>query len=106
MHKIDVATDFSPTPGGRYHSDGPHNGEDFRENFLIPALGEHGRIEVNLDGARGYPSSFLDEAFAGLVRKKGWSKKQFSEKVFLHASSSYQIYVDDVMRYIDESLRK
>lgn len=66
--KIDVAADYTPYLGGRYHVDGPGNGEDFRKKFLEPVLKSGGVATVILDGARGYPSSFLEEAFGGLVR--------------------------------------
>ncbi len=65
---ITVTKDFHPYPAGRYPEDGAGNGTTFRELFLLPAIkaGEH--LTINLDGAPGYPSSFLEEAFGGLVR--------------------------------------
>lgn len=68
---IDIARDFSKTPGGRYRSDSHFSAEAFRDDVLEPALKEHGAVEVHLDGAMGFGSSFLEEAFGGLVRKHG-----------------------------------
>lgn len=66
---INVEHDFSRYPAGRYVDDGPYSGAEFREKFLIPALSEEtGKVLIELDGARGYGSSFLEEAFGGLVR--------------------------------------
>lgn len=65
---INVARDFSRSPAGRYVSDGPNSGQRFRDQHLIPALKSAGTIEIELDGTRGYGSSFLEEAFGGLVR--------------------------------------
>lgn len=31
---INIAIEYSRTPGARYISDGPFSGEDFRDNFL------------------------------------------------------------------------
>ena len=73
---INIAEDFSRYPGGRYPSDGSGNGTDFRNKFLVPVLRACERAEIILDGAAGYPSAFLDEAFAGLVRKDGFSPEQ------------------------------
>ena len=68
---INIATDFSRYPGGRLLTDGLYSGERFRKEYLLPVLksGEHAKIKF--DGARGYGSSFLEEAFGGLVREEG-----------------------------------
>lgn len=63
--------DFSEFPGPRYERLGPNSGEKFRETILLPAL-RTAPIEeliVNLDGTAGYGSSFLEEAFGGLIRR-------------------------------------
>lgn len=67
--KINLAKQFGRYPAGRYLADGPYNGQKFREEFLIPALnGKDDQIEIDLSDARGLKSSFLEEAFGGLVR--------------------------------------
>jgi len=69
MNKIiSIATDFSRYPAGRTRADGPYSGELFRTKMLEPALAAGDHLVVNFDGARGYGSSFLEEAFGGLVR--------------------------------------
>lgn len=73
---INIAVDYSPYPGGRYPEDGAGNGTTFREKFLLPILQAGKKANVVLDGAAGYPSSFLDEAFAGLVRNHGFTADQ------------------------------
>jgi hypothetical protein len=65
---LSIAKDFSRFPSGRFRSDGPHSGEAFREDFLVPRLKDSAGLLVNLDGVAGLPSSFLEEAFGGLVR--------------------------------------
>jgi hypothetical protein len=73
MKRISVAKDFSSTPGPRWRHEGKHSGEEFREEVLAPALMEAAAagetILVDLDGSEGYASSFLEEAFGGLVRQ-------------------------------------
>ena len=68
---IVVARDFSRSPAGRTVDDGPNSGERFREELLWPAL-KNGTddVEVDLRGALTFGSSFLDEAFGGLVRAR------------------------------------
>ena len=69
MKTIRIAEEFSEFPGGRYPEDGDGNGTDFREKYLVPAIRAGEPVDVILDGTRGYPSSFLEEAFGGLVRQ-------------------------------------
>lgn len=65
---INVARQFSRYPAGRYITDGPYSGAAFRDDYLLPALRTGSDVTVELDGVRGYGSSFLEEAFGGLVR--------------------------------------
>ena len=77
MKTIKIATDFSDTPGARFCSDGPFSGEEFRKKILMPLFedgSDNEKILIDLDGAEGYPSSFLEEAFGGLARIVGPEK--------------------------------
>lgn len=65
---ISVARDFTRFPSGRYVRNGETSGEAFRQKFLEPPLREGQPVIVELDGTVGYGSSFLEEAFGGLVR--------------------------------------
>ncbi|WP_346400139.1 STAS-like domain-containing protein [Pseudomonas syringae] len=69
MREIILAEEFSKHPAGRFKTDGPYSGELFREEFLEPLIRGHERTVIYLDGARGYGSSFLEEAFGGLARQ-------------------------------------
>lgn len=66
--RIGIAKDFTDTPGGRYRTDGPFSGQEFRENHLVRALLADEDVVVDLEGVMGLPPSFLEEAFGGLVR--------------------------------------
>lgn len=67
---INIKTDFSKCPFGRYITDGDNSGERFREDFLVPALNEKGlKTILNFKGLEGFLSSgFIEESFGGLVR--------------------------------------
>lgn len=67
--RINVAKQFTKLPGLRYIRLGPHSGEEFRQKFLLEPLRQGKTVIVELDGVRGYGSSFLDEAFGGAVRE-------------------------------------
>ena len=87
--RISLARDFSRFPAGRYLADGPFSGQEFREKHLVPALkklGRAGRLVVDLDGVEGTGSSFLDEAFGGLVRDEGMEKSFLNERLEIRAT--------------------
>ena len=92
---LSVARDYSRTPGPRYRWQGPFSGEDFRD-LLIEKLRFADKVIIDLDGTRGYGSSFIDEAFGGLVRiskKIGWTKPAILERIDILAKEdlSYRI---------------
>lgn len=98
---ISVAKQFSVTPAGRYRTDGPFPGEAFRDDFLVPALkGGSGQVIVDLDGTAGYGSSFLEEAFGGLIRL-GFELQALRDR--LSVKSSYPSYVQRVWSYIQDA---
>ncbi len=97
---INIAEDFSQHPGGRYPEDGKGNGTIFREKFLVPAIKSGEKAEIILDGARGYPSSFLEEAFGGLVRE-GYSAEQVESTFeFIAKESGYPRFIALIREYI------
>ncbi len=97
MTKI-IVRDFSDAPSGRYRTDGPYSGEAFREDVLVPALGAFARVEIDLDGPRGYPSSFVDEAFAGVLRSEAFGKDDVQEKIFLlYTDSKLEPYISTIV---------
>lgn len=73
MITIDIAKDYTTTPGGRFIKEGPYSGEDFRINVLYPKYLEAKKagikLKIILDGCLGYPSSFIDESFGELARQ-------------------------------------
>ena len=97
MIKINIAEDFSETPGGRFITYGRYSGEEFRINFLEENFDNDEIIEINLDGTYGYPVSFLEEAFGGLARKYG-SEYVLSKLDFISKEDPFLI--DEIKEYI------
>lgn len=98
--EINIARDFSTKPVGRFREDGPHSGQVFREDFLVPNL-EKGDVIIVLDGTEGYPSSFLEEAFGGLMRLQKWSAKEIKRRLSIRATDpEYVPYRDRVLGYL------
>jgi len=100
---IDIGVDFSPYPAGRYRKLGPASGEAFRDDLLVPALGQADIVRVLLDTSRGYGSSFLDEAFGGLIRNKKLGVADLHRKLKL--VSKDEALVSEIWQYIDEAAK-
>ena len=96
---INIAKEFSEYPAGRFYSDGDASGQEFREKFLVPLLKQgKDRISINLDGTEGYGSSFLEEAFGGLVRE-GFSSEMLL-RVFVFKSEEDPTILEEIQEYI------
>ncbi len=73
--------------------------------MLVPALEQNTVIEVILDGAEGYGSSFLEEAFGGLVRAHSYSKEFLDSHLkIISNSDEYDIYRNIAYEYIRDAL--
>jgi len=107
MTTVEVAQAFSKTPGGRFARLGPYSGEQFRmelEEILLRTRPDI--VSVVLDGTEGYGSSFLEEAFGGLVRSGVIPSDELKRRVKIVARTSlFQPYADEAKNYFDDALR-
>lgn len=80
---IKISDVFSKTPGGRLKEEGDFSGEEFRDSILLKAFNESEEkgeiLEINFDDCVAFATSFLEEAFGGLVRK--YNKKDVMKKI-------------------------
>jgi hypothetical protein len=97
--------DFTLYPGPRLIEDGANSGEEFRDKHLLPkylkAVEKKICLYVVLEGTKGYASSFLEEAFGGLVRK-GCEKKEVRKYLKVHSPDRLW-YEQEVYNYIDKA---
>ncbi|MDX2102361.1 MAG: STAS-like domain-containing protein [Alphaproteobacteria bacterium] len=103
MKILSIANDFSRFPAGRYKDDGPYSGEKFREEFLVPALRANEVVFVDLSGTKGFGSSFLEEAFGGLLRI-GFTKEEVVKK--LRLISDKETRLKEVESYLGVRLKE
>ena len=97
--RVNIARQFSKLPGVRYIRIGPNSGELFRKQFLIEPLRQGKTVIVELDGVRGYGSSFLDEAFGGAVRELGLEIDDALRRLKVETSiESWRLDVDEYIR--------
>lgn len=99
--KIDIGNQFSRFPAGRTPDDGKYNGQTFREKFLRDNFKKFSVIEVLLDNALSYGSSFLEEAFGGLVRVYGHDARSLRGRLILISDDPF--LVDEIWAYIDDA---
>ena len=104
MKTISVARDFTRFPSGRYKSNGDTSGQAFRERFLEEPIARGEQVIVDLNGTVGYGSSFLEEAFGGLVRKLRLSADVILARLELRADD--RSIVEEVHGYIRDEARK
>ncbi len=103
---IDIAKSYSPYPSGRFPTDGAHNGQRFRDTVLVPAMQEALRqggepVVVNIDGVRTFGSSFLEEAFGGLVRKGIFTRDQVRRGLEIVCTKPHLfLFRDAIAKYI------
>lgn len=100
VHTLNIATDFSEFPFGRYKTDGEHSGEHLRDDVLVPLMRQYDKVIIDLDGlSDSVGSSFFSESFAGLVRKKIFTKDEVLKK--LEFVSEREDLIDEIMSYIN-----
>lgn len=111
MAEINIGKDFNDHPIGRFYSDGEGSGEQFREEVLLKTLkGLRAGEKINIildDGVEGYGSSFLVEAFAGLV-KFGHIKKNdlLDILTFTYKDEDFSFYEEKIYQYIEQAKYK
>ncbi|HEV2605014.1 MAG TPA: STAS-like domain-containing protein [Microvirga sp.] len=98
--RVSLARDFSMDPGPRYKRQGPYSGELFREQ-IVKWLKAAQHLHIDLDGTTGIGSSFLDEAFGGLVRDEGMSPDDVRRRITIKSERDETYLLD-----IEESLQQ
>jgi len=101
MEIVDIKRDFSEWPGGRVESDGKFSGERFRKQFLVKCLRNDQIVKVIFDDDYGYGSSFLEEAFGGLVRVEGFTAQFVLDHLVLDTSDNFMKF--GIRRYITDA---
>lgn len=107
MINYSIAKEYTDIPGPRHISEGQFSGEDFRETVLIPLVEkaklQNEKILIDLDGGYGYPTSFLEEAFGGLIRKL---KDKRIVGMFEFKSDEEPAIIEEVKQYLSTEAGK
>lgn len=74
-YRINILSDFGRLLGARYKYEGSKSGEEFLEDILeekfLLAKNNNRKLIIELDGVRGYPSSFVSGSFGKLSIEHG-----------------------------------
>jgi STAS-like domain of unknown function (DUF4325) len=98
-----IAKQFSVYPGGRDRNKGEYSGQEFREDVLTPLLESNKEVTIELDGVFTYGSSFLEEAFGGLIRHGVVTYKDFMKRI--HFLTEKQYLTDQISYLLELSER-
>lgn len=104
---FNLAKEFSENPFGRYKSDGPYSGEEFRDDYLKSLLDEckknNETLNIYIDDVPiGISSSFLSESFGGLVTKNYFSSDELLNSLLIIKSED-KSYITEIYTYIREA---
>ncbi|MFL0799459.1 MAG: STAS-like domain-containing protein [Agarilytica sp.] len=108
MSILNVGKEFSSHPIGRYYTDGPGSGEEFREEYLLKRLSELGDndvLEVIIDDeVDGYGSSFLVEAFAGCVKYGHYTSEDLLSKIEIkYSDDEFDFFSKRIIQYVSDA---
>ena len=89
--------------GPRYRELGDASGQEFRDEYLLPWLGTLSDNEpaiIDFQGTRVFSPSFLDECFAGAIRKDTKNKEKLNCVSFINIDP---IWLKKLKKYIQEA---
>lgn len=103
---LKISVDFSDTPGPRYKTEGSYSGESFRMEVLYPrmkeAIEKGDKLIIDLDGAQGYGTSFLEESFGGLIRNDGLGYDDIIQHIEI-VSEEEPYLIEDIQQYLKDA---
>ncbi|WP_425641444.1 STAS-like domain-containing protein [Marinomonas gallaica] len=96
-------SDYMRYPGPRYKKLGPDSGEMLRDDIIWPLFAKDHDLVINLD-VKGFGSSFLDEAFTGLVLNYGLKRSDIEFLLENLMCESDCTIVEEIREYINNVL--
>lgn len=92
-------SDYTKYPFARYIADGPGSAEKFRLEYLVPALESHHQIVLDLNGVAGFPASWTEEVFGGLIRRHGFTLSELRSRLTIDVSDNLLEY--EIWHYVE-----
>ncbi|MBU1558035.1 STAS-like domain-containing protein [Patescibacteria group bacterium] len=98
---INLAKEADEFLGARYPEESDVNGEEFRENVLLPAFKKYKNIIIDIEDVIGFTWSFLDEAFGGSVWAMG-GIGNIELRLSISATKNYE-WKQRIQEYMEEA---
>lgn len=99
---INFVEEFTDMPAGRYREDGRFSGEVFRDDLLVPALKNNSIVTLDLSNAYGFGSSFLEEAFGGIIRNKSFTLEDLKKKLKIICNDD-PMTIEQIWLYVEDA---
>ena len=95
IQEFSIARDFTRFPGPRFKHQGAFSGEALSKKLAKLLRNDPSSYRINLDGTTGIGSSFLDQAFGGLVSDHGFSPSELERRLSFvsEIDPSYEITI-------------
>lgn len=105
---LNIATEFSSRPMGRYRDRGDYSAEAFRDDVLAPkiqeALDNGEKLNISFDGLNHLGASFLEEVFGGMLRKKMYTYEQLKDTLEITSKQRhFDLYIEQAWEYIESN---
>ena len=100
-----VVKEFSRTPSARVAKEGRFPGTDLRSKItplIRKALQDKKKFLIDLDGASGYGTSFLEEVFGGLIREEHFKYKELVSCLEIKTDEEPELE-DEIWEYIKDA---
>lgn len=103
--KFNVVKDFSRTPSARVAKEGKYPGTDLRDKItplIKQAIEQNKKFFIDLDGASGYGTSFLEEVFGGLIRNEHFKYSDLKSCLLIKSDEEPEL-IDEIWEYIEDA---
>lgn len=102
---FNVVKDFSRTPSARVAKEGKYPGTELR-NKITPLIKQAIKLgvkfRIDLDGASGYGTSFLEEVFGGLIREEHFGYDDLKTCLSIKSDEEPEL-IEEIWEYINDA---
>lgn len=102
---FNVVKDFSRTPSARVAKEGKYPGTELRDKItpkIKAAIDKNVSFRIDLDGASGYGTSFLEEVFGGLIREEHIKLDDLKKCLKIKSDEEPEL-IEEIWEYIKDA---